>query len=428
MQKNRKIIIPWRLSGYREFNGCHPLVMSLLQHQYSGFEFTFVDRSHSTENAAVHHAFNMSQLGALLQYHHPDQKKNANFLWDFMLAHLPSEQTAISASGQTSDLVFLHTVPFYLGHLPWILHIESFIPLFLPFIHHGSTWNLNIRETRIFRIIQWLFRSNNCKAIFSHIPETLTELSKAFGEDTITQKLHYIPLGINIPEPIEKQVLARFQKPSLSSGDRVELLFTNSYHQLERSFRLRGGAEVLEAFLELRKTHPTAHLTVVSSVPKEFEPIADRAESFGITWYKEPVQDETLFSLLLRADVFLLPAAALHSISALRAMYFGATLVASDAPGYQAYVDHGETGFLIPGRRDRIYKPDPELGWLQDNYASLRDLDPEYAGQLYQCLLLLCSDSTLRERLARKARKRLDLKNSFDGWATGFQHLIQTLN
>jgi glycosyltransferase involved in cell wall biosynthesis len=121
-------------------------------------------------------------------------------------------------------------------------------------------------------------------------------------------------------------------------------------------FCLRGGHHLLEAFRRLRKNHPNAELTVVSSVPE------DLMERF--TQARRDVERRThrrceLNALFLAAHVFALPAAGLHSHSLLRAMAHGCVPLVSDAPGYDEYTE--ETSVLrIRGVRAMVYRDESD--------------------------------------------------------------------
>ncbi len=130
-------------------------------------------------------------------------------------------------------------------------------------------------------------------------------------------------------------------------------------------------------------------------------------------------------NLYLGADIFCLDAAGVHSLSVLRAMYCGAVCIVSDAPGYEEYVDHGETGVVIEGRRAAVYSEDPESGWLRDDYARMYEVNPPNVERLASILRMLYSNPEQRRRIGLNARQRALQRNSFEGWKSGFETILR---
>ena len=87
------------------------------------------------------------------------------------------------------------------------------------------------------------------------------ESGVAVDSPLIAPKCHYVPVGIEAAS--SGAAMAKFDSGPL------RILFTNSLHREHRSFYLRGGHNLIEAFGRLRKNHPDAELTVVSSVPDD---------------------------------------------------------------------------------------------------------------------------------------------------------------
>src|SRR5262249_28060151 len=152
------------------------------------------------------------------------------------------------------------------------------------------------------------------------------------------------------------------------------------------SFLVRGGADVVRAFIDLVQKYPDVRLIILSTLPGSiyghgFSDFVRRIP--GVHVLDHRVTDDELVELMLSADVFLLPSAGLHAMSILRAMYCGLAVVLSDAPGGEEFITPGETGIVAAGRLGKTAWYD-EMGLLRQTFAPLlsRDVDPTMAGNL----------------------------------------------
>src|SRR5947207_14317207 len=144
-----RIGTPWSAPALVRFNGDHPLPTSLIA-DYPGYSFDFT--LSPADAANIRHA---QEAGDVLRRS--------------LLAQVPPpsseavEEFVVSRGLQTQammlapcDLHFLHTAPLTLGLKPWILHIEELLTLFAPFVWHGTSANVQIREVPVFRMIKHL--------------------------------------------------------------------------------------------------------------------------------------------------------------------------------------------------------------------------------------------------------------------------------
>ena len=131
-------------------------------------------------------------------------------------------------------LLFLTSIPFTVNQRPWVIEIEDPITLFFPFHLNGCTGRTPIRRSPYLPVVKALLESESCRGIVTHMRSTAEALPKLFGSEIIAAKTAYVPCGIALPPAVTDQ-----------TAERLDLLFTCSWHQLPVSFFLRGGLDVL---------------------------------------------------------------------------------------------------------------------------------------------------------------------------------------
>jgi glycosyltransferase involved in cell wall biosynthesis len=214
----------------------------------------------------------------------------------------------------------------------------------------------------------------------------------------------------------------KLAEPGKNTGS-INILFTNSRQREPRSVFFRGGLELLYTFRRFAVVSPNSHLTIVS--PKL--PAADWVvQELGdkLTWIDEEISDERLFDLLLWSDVFALPAAGLHSYSALRALKYGSVLICSDAPGYDELIEHGKTALVVSGRREKYYHYDAETGFMHEDYESMEFPDADIVSNLASCFLTLSEHPELRRRIARVAYAHVSTVHAIEPLAQSVADLL----
>src|SRR5262249_9865083 len=146
------------------------------------------------------------------------------------------------------------------------------------------------------------------------------------------------------------------------SSDEVTVLFTNSFHQLPENFVLRGGVDVVTAFIAASKHADNLRLVLRTTLPDLLGPkLREMVTTHPkIEIIPAKISDDELFRLYSEAQIFVVPSAALHALSVARAMHCGLICIASDAPGFEEYITNNVTGFLLSGRRDAVYSFEEE--------------------------------------------------------------------
>jgi glycosyltransferase involved in cell wall biosynthesis len=413
-----RVGVPWNAPGLQRFNGDHPLPTSLIG-TYPGYRFDF---ALSPANAAHIKQANAAAAALRAQLQALTPPPSGELIEEFVVSRGLQTQAMMLAP---CDLHFLHTAPLTLGVKPWILHIEELITLFAPFVWHGTSAKVNIRELPAYRMVKRLLESDACRAVFSHLRHSYEFLPVLFDSEALAAKVHHIPLGLEFSSAATKKIAER--QESRGGGQGTTFLFTNSWSQQEGSFILRGGADVLGAFIELVAKHPASRLIILSSLP-----VSHYGEGFAAFARKLPnvhiietrVTDDELVDLMLAADVFLIPSVGLHALSILRAMYCGMAVVVSDAPGNDEYVRHDQTGVIVEGRRGKTAWYD-EIGFLHQTFEPVfgKSLGA-FAGNLFGAMEQLVQDPERRLGLGRAARAQVLREHRIEPWRTGFVRLL----
>jgi len=312
---------------------------------------------------------------------------------------------------QHRGLVFLPSMPHTYGQNPWVVEIEDPTTLFFPFIQNGGTRRLRIKESPYFPIIRTVLESEHCKGIITHMKSTAQMVSKLFGSDTIRAKVFYAPLGVPLPE--------RWQHHEESQH--INLLFTNSWHQMTGNFFLRGGLDVLEAFAILQERYPNLRLTLRTHLPGldvRYHRILEKGWVRVIDRFSSAREME---ALLRESHIFLLPAARVHIVSLLQAMAHGLAVVTSDGWGFEEYVNHGRNGLVVKGRYGKVSWVDEKVGMLRENYKPMSQSDPRVVRGLVKAVSLLVENRSLRKRLGRTARQDVQTTYNLERWNSGLK-------
>jgi glycosyltransferase involved in cell wall biosynthesis len=309
------------------------------------------------------------------------------------------------------DLLFLTSVPYTYGQRPWVIEVEDSTTLFFPFVHNGRTSTLDIARSPYFPLVKALLESDRCRGIITHMRSTAQTLPTLFQSERIARKTTYVPLGVKVPR--------RWQPAADDAG--LNVLFTNSWHQVAQGFFLRGGLDVLEAFAVLHERYPQLRLTLRSAIPTMAPRYYRILERCGVRVLDRFLHDEELDGLLGRSHIYLLPAARVHIVSVLRAMAHGLAVVVSDGWGMHEYVAHGRNGLIVPGRAGKVSWMDERVGLLRENYRPMYAPSPVVVAGLVEAVSRLVEDRELRRGLGRRARSDVETTYNLEQWNRGLQ-------
>jgi glycosyltransferase involved in cell wall biosynthesis len=411
--------VPWAAPVFVDYNGQHPLPRSLI---VDTPEFTFSaalqERTDATRSTVEQAAARLRAAVGPLGLSAPDVDA-------FIASRSPESQEMMSSP---MDLLFLHTAPLTLGQRPWALHVESTPPMFEPFWGHFRTLHLDLDTDPTWNIVRTLVSAPECRGILTHVKRTAEDLPVLFKTPQLAQKIHYAPLGLEMPPDMwtasEAAVAAKDAK---RPEDEVVFLFTNSWHQAADNFAKRGGIEVIVAFLTLLMRRPNCRLILRSILP-DYVDAGLRAHVRAhprIEIYEDTIPDAALYDLLFRADVFLIPSMHLHTISILRAMATGGVVVTTDAAAIEEFVAHGETGFVLPAWKNVVYWDDRERGLAREADASQRQTNGTLAANLLMTMERLVVNPDLRVQLRAKARRNVIERHRLEPWRAKFHDMLR---
>ena len=418
-----RVLLPFDLPIYDRINSNHPLLVSLTDQHYDGIDFVRVPAAGASAPYAAAAERAAAALGERLSAGLGGIPRNEEALRQFIASRDPGSQARIDPA---ADLAFVHTAPMLLGQLPYLLHAESLTTLFHPMLVEGDCAGIELRQQYVYWFVRAMLEAPACRGIFTNLKSTQAQIDRVLASEIISRKTRHVPAGPYFTPDEEARIAAALARKRDKPD--IDILFTNSWHQRTESFVLRGGLDLLLAFFEIEPQYPTLRLTLRSGLPDLLEgtDIARRVRGHPkIRLLPDRLSDAEMLELLLRADIFFLDAASLHSISVLRAMYCGLACVVSDVPGYEEYVRADDTALVVPGRRAVIYSEDPGSGWLRGDFRPMFRPDGARLARLATVLQRLCANREARFALGTNARRHVMAHNSFEGWKRGFEAALR---
>ncbi len=421
----KRVFLPFDLPVFEYIKSNHPLPVSLTIPHYDGIEFVRAAPPDTGPPLDPRRAFDqatklLERLAAKLEGVVP---RNDRGIFKFIESRDFDSQTRVDTS---ADLAFFHTAPVLFDQMPYVLHVENITTLFHPTLIQGECADTELRKEYIYWYVRIMLESERCRGIFTNLALTKGQIDKVFDSEVISRKTRHIPAGPYFTAEEEAKIAASFEQKA--QKQEIEILFTNSWHQRPGNFFLRGGLDLVMAFLAIEQHLPNVRLILRSVWPEPLEnsevaPIVRKHPK--ITLLEKPMSDAEMLDLFMRADIFALDAASLHSVSILRAMYCGAACIVSDAPGYEEYVRHRETAIVMPGRRAAVSSEDPESGWLRDNFKPMFEVNADRISSLAGVLSGLCTQHEARRILGANARRSVMQQNSFAKWRDGFETMLR---
>jgi glycosyltransferase involved in cell wall biosynthesis len=314
-------------------------------------------------------------------------------------------------------LVFLPSMPYTYGQNPWVVEIEDPTTLFYPHVHNGVTYRAALTDSPYFPIVKTLLESDQCKGVITHMKSTADMVGTLFGSETIRAKIFHTPLGVKLPERWQRH------EEDDDSGT-INLLFTNSWHQMAGNFFLRGGLDVLDAFSVLHERYPQLRLTLRTNLPGLEVRYHRIIEEGWVRVVNRVLSAREMEELLAQSHIYLLPAARVHIVSLLQAMSHGLAVVTSDGWGFNEYVTHQHNGLMVKGRYDKVSWADNEVGMLREDYRTMYKSNPKVIRGLIRAVSRLVEDPTLRRRLGRTARRDVETTYNLERWNAGLREVF----
>ena len=267
---------------------------------------------------------------------------------------------------------------------PWVLEVELVHAL-----AGGGRWNFNWYRGLVERTLA----SSHCKRII-----TWTEA----GKKTLLTNLNCTPFA----DKMEVVYIARrpnhgFDKrPDHSS--KVKLLFVNSSN-IPGQFDMKGGKEVVNAFINLKKEYDNLELVLRSDVPpslkKQIQGVA------GLKLMDQVIPWESLEQEFKTADIYLFPSHITPTMSILDAMSYELPVVTIDAYANAELVEDGKTGFVV--RRSSSIPYDNFYFGLSSQrgfFKAVKQLDEGVVRQLTEKVSTLIVNPELRRKMGKAGR------------------------
>ncbi|MDG6998468.1 MAG: glycosyltransferase family 4 protein [Nitrososphaerota archaeon] len=208
----------------------------------------------------------------------------------------------------------------------WILEMS----FELPFILCGSERQLAIFRRLVSRVIA----SPLCKALIFELQAGMSAFKQTFP-GVADDKMYTIPRAA-LPKAAVDRTL----------HEKTSILFVNSGNaNTIDSFYMKGGHDVVRAFLSLYRRNKNIRLVIRSRVPPNLSEWLARHPA--ITVVDQVISPRLMDGLWKQADIFVHPHYGNLSNSILDAMAYGLPVVTSDAWATTEIVENGVNGFTV---------------------------------------------------------------------------------
>jgi hypothetical protein len=321
-----------------------------------------------------------------------------------------------------TELILYPTFPMTYGHVPWMMEIEETTPLFFPFIYNGRTGDTDLHALPAYWMMRHMILTDSCRGILTHMKCTAEALPVLFQDESLKKKVFHARLAL-APSDVPDAVPAR-------DPDTITFLFTNSWHQRDAGFFIRGGNDILAAFLILLNKHKNLRLILRTQLPEKLgaEVIARVRNHPAITVYDETLSEAEMDAIMAEADVQLIVSAHAHVVTALRAMAYGQALLVSDGWAIEEYADIGENAVLVPGRAGKCWSYDAEIGFVREKWLQMSQIDTAYVGRLVAAIDELIAEPGRIAELGRNGRKAIETRYTLENWNAGVKTALDAIS
>jgi len=253
--------------------------------------------------------------------------------------------------------IWVAVIPGYVGPNDWMLETEDCWHFFEPFFGNGRNTTVDVKNSFVTKILKVLFEFDNCKGIITHTKDSFNFIKILFG-NKVFSKTYFCPQAVEIPADDLKLT------PKVS--DTTTLLFHGSWNHTPEHFYLRGGYEMIQAFLKANSKNSNVKLNIVynrNALDSQTLQILDTHPD--IKFYSEYLNDDELNSVRNASDIFIIPAYRLHSMSTLLSLCRGNPVICCDGWGFDEYVINNYNGIIAKGQKCSYYDSD---GLMREAY------------------------------------------------------------
>lgn len=272
---------------------------------------------------------------------------------------------------------------------PWVVDLEHSGAL----VAYGKTQLLR-------RTIEKVLQSDCCRKILPWTEMGKKTLLSCFDYRRFEEKIEVVNLAVH-PK--------RFRKKF--NEDKIKILFVGTANRvnINDSFAIKGGNEVLRAFENLRTKFGRLELVIRSHVPQGVKERFSRHNDIKII--DGTISWEALDYEFRTADIFLFPGHSTPGMVILDAMSYELPVVATDVWANREVVKDRTTGFLIRGSsKIRYYGENFVPFWGEPAFMKIiRQADARIVDELVEKTSILIEDEKLRRTMGRAARKEIEV-------------------
>lgn len=271
------------------------------------------------------------------------------------------------------------------GHLifrkePWVIDLEYIaIPL-----SHGKF----LKKYK--KLLERTFASEYCKKILCYYEIAKKTLLLNLDCSKFEHKIEVVPRAVR-----RKNFIKQF------NSDKIKLLFVGSAN-IKGEFEIKGGAELIDTFINLNRKYPNLELVIRSDMPQYMKAKLRRFSNVKII--EEVIPWHQLEQEFKTADIFLLPAHNTPWVAFLDAMSYELPVVTIDTWANSEIIEEGKTGFLVHSDKLRYkenFLPDFDSPSFR---KALKMSDPEVVKKLVEKVSILIENEKLRRMMGRAAR------------------------
>jgi glycosyltransferase involved in cell wall biosynthesis len=279
------------------------------------------------------------------------------------------------------------------GHLifrnePWIVDLEYILHLSgYSFFHFRNYQSL----------IEKKLKSKNCKKIIPWTYAGAKSISILIKDKEILEKIQPVHLAVH-----KKNFLKNFK------CDKIRFLFVTSIN-IPKDFDMKGGKEVIQAFIQLYKQYDNLELIIRSYVPQEIK--NKYKNEPNITFIETILPWSDLENLFKLSDIFLFPSHHTPGLVILDAMSYELPIITTDLWATPEMVIDGENGFLIEKSKKinyYLYSCIPNWG-SRANLKIIRNFtDPNVVAELAEKMKILIENEKLRRSMGKTGREIIE--------------------
>ena len=282
------------------------------------------------------------------------------------------------------------------GHLvfrkePWVVDLE--------FVTQLAGYNLG-HFKRYKKLIERGLSSEYCKKIICWTEAGKKTVLANMDCQGFEHKVESVPLAVH---------KKNFTK-DYGNKEAIKLLFVGSAN-IPGEFEYKGGKEVLEAFILLRKKYSNLELVIRSDVPKQ---IRDKYKELGnLRLIDRVIPWEQLEQEFKSADIFLFPTHSTPGLAILDAMSYELPVITTDVWANSEMVSNGKTGFVIrKSEKVSYYIEDFIPNWDYHPGSQFMKLikatDSKVVEELVEKTSILIENEELRRKMGKVGRQEIE--------------------